>query len=1147
MRFSYWVWALRFAALRLSAQWRSLVTTALGILLATIVGASMPLYTSAIAQLGLVQHLQQQAADAVNISVEYRLPTSAPTAQSFDAAWSQTDTTFRSYTTGIFSIWLNTIISWGETQPMFLVRSGQDVPDVRVRLGYYDDPNKSVAVVQGSPPQDVKDSNAAFDVSVGNEIATILDLSVGDEMTLDQRGWESSIPIRVRITAIVDAARPQDTYFMEPSPLRTSGRGNIEPTFLTTRSNFIRATTAYLPEASPQLGWRLLVDYPQLPVSAISGVANTVIAYEAGLEELSRSGELPANTGLQTELPTHLQDYQRQVGLNNAPLGSILLQIGSLVLFFLVTTAALVRRSERSEVAMLQSRGAQDGQIFVWRGFEAALLCILCALVAPLAAQALLVWLTPALSGIPELPIPLTTDAFVYSAGAAFIAFIALMATLRPMLRLPLILSGGTTRRAETQPWWQRYYLDVLFLIIGTGAIWRLISTNSPVIVQGDSDVRSDWLLLIAPTLMFVALGSILLRVFPAIVAFVAHGFAARTGLNSVLAAWQVSREPVHYGRIVFLLALAIGIGWFATSFYATVRRSQADRAQYQIGADVRLQERSATLNSPRARAVDTYTAAEGVQSAGVALRYAQELSTTLTRRLTGEILAIDPSFASVAYWRSDLGALPQPRTVSMPESVGRVLPAQSRALRMWMRLEGDLVIDESGRALWVPLLRLTAMSPSARFRNAQGTFTNRPFEIIQFEGLESGEQLDPVVFTLESFQPPGEDQRRALEYIQRLSGWVLYEVDVSDLGAGVHLESIYWQNNQGFGLAVPELSLLLADMSIIAADGNSMPLDWLNNTDSWDLVRDTGVEITGTINSVSVPDVARSGLRAEWRQSGNNASMGIVLDYPDIGGVPAAISTPVAVANELSVDGQFTLYVNQGYVTFRVESIVNYYPSLYNHFLVADLDTLLYVLNRRPSAAVYASEVWLRLDSGVRWSEVAPILAQDSVSSGYTLSNVQTVDAVINTFQTNLLSVGLLGLMIIGFLVAFILSVFSLLTYTALTTRSRRPDLAVLRALGVSSFELLCSIGIEQILVLITAQLVGIVLGVMISNTVLPTLSTSASGTSIVPPFSIQVEPILLAQYAISIGVVLWLVLLASLLLVRQISITRTLRTGAE
>jgi len=81
----------------------------------------------------------------------------------------------------------------------------------------------------------------------------------------------------------------------------------------------------------------------------------------------------------------------------------------------------------------------------------------------------------------------------------------------------------------------------------------------------------------------------------------------------------------------------------------------------------------------------------------------------------------------------------------------------------------------------------------------------------------------------------------------------------------------------------------------------------------------------------------------------------------------------------------------------------------------------------------------------------------------------------------------------------------------------------------------------------MLAGVLLGAALGAILSNRVVPTLAIGATGEAITPPFVVQVEVAALAQYGLIMAGVLLAVLIASLLLVRRLSLAQTLRLGEE
>ncbi|GAB4569489.1 MAG: hypothetical protein Kow0077_02110 [Anaerolineae bacterium] len=1140
-------WALRLALLRLTAQWQSLLTIVIGVLLAGVIGANAPLYTAAVAQVGMVQRLAQAPPEDVHLFS--RISLTSLDVDDLGQTWQDADAVVQNLAGEVFESalpgWVRDVVPWAESAPMFVVRDGEDIPDTRMRVAHYAGWQDAVRLIEGEWPTDRAGDGFDLEVALSLRASIQLGLTVGDTIILDQRGWETSQPIRARITALVAEQDEADPYWMPPSPLRVDGSSQYaaEPNALTTRAGFLRVAQEYVPQTRSLLGWRVLFDHTQLPYTAIPDAVARLKGFEAGMSTLFTPVDgRTLNFVYTTRLADVLTRYAGEVSLLGAPFGLLLLQIGALVLFFLVATATLVRRGERRELAMLQSRGAFDRQLVVLRGMEALLIAVACAVLAPFVARWLLVGLAPVFTGIERLPLVLNSQAFLFAMLAAGFAFVALMATLRPVLRQPLILAGGSAARADVQPWWQRYYLDILLFIVGGAALWRLVNTSSPLSGTQLGGLEADPLLLMAPALLFVALGSVLLRMFPGVMSLLARYFARRDGLSGALATWQVSRESAHYGRIALLLTLAIGIGWFATSFRATVNRSHNDQARYAVGTDVRLQERDIVLDVDRVRPLAVYQNDPEVVAASPVMRYFNaDVSNDRQRPIPGEVLAIDSdTFGNVLYWRTDLGPVKAPRAPGQALDLpvpGRVLPVRPERIGVWARFDVP-GFSFSAASVYQPdlnrLLQRTELY--LRLRDETGAFLHVPFEAVQVEWTRLG------------VDRPGLDSRSF-----NTTGWVYLEASLAGLDyapqGDLRLEAIYWRHRARNTRQENDLRLSFADLTLIAPDGTTTSLNWLTDS-GWELVYDSGALIRdGATASAVVPDRAQTGRQVVWDQRGLLSTLGIVLDYPEAPPVPAIASTSLMAVNGLQPGDTYRL-INIDGVSPQVQVLdtVDYYPTLYadqRPFLVVDQAALLYAINRRPGAAVYADEMWLRLQPGV---DSASFVARlDVEGDSYVILRQETLAQRLRALQTNPLALGLMGLLFLAFIVALVLSVVGLVTYAALTAQGRRGEFGVLRAMGLSLERLAISLALEQSLVVLTGVLLGAGLGAVLSDRVVPTLAIGATGETITPPFVVQVETVALLQYVGIMGLVLVAVLGASLYVVRRLSLSQTLRLGEE
>lgn len=1127
-------WIGRFILLRLLARWQATAAWIMGVGLVAVIGATIPLYTVSIAQIGMVQRLEH--APAQNAQVSARTSLRAAQFAPLDAAWARMDSHIRQHVatafSGVLDGWVLKIVSAGETTPMQVVVQDTDLP-ARLSVAHFESWQQAAYLVEGEWPAEPSDPAIDLEAALGRDMATQLGLQAGSDIVLEQRGWESSIPVRVRITAIVEAIDALQTGTPPMLRISSAPNGGLESNILTTRASFLRVAEAHVPDTGTTFGWWVLFDHSALEYAHRADAIAGVEAFKRRIVEQDVAGAEGSTFIFATQLPAILDEYETEVDTLRAPFGILLLEIGVLALFYLMVTAALLRRSDRREIAILKSRGIASGRLLTLHAAEALVICTLAAAIAPFVSQWFLEWIVPLLTRIEHLDLTLDRTVFAAATIAAGVAGIVQVATLLPVLRLPLTSGGGAQARDVKSPWWQRYYVDLVLLLIGAAAFWRLITNRSPLNTTQTGSVQADPLLLLAPVLLFVAVGSVLLRVFPAVSGALARLVARRRQLTAPLAAWHVSREPAHYGQITFLLALAIGIGWLATSFQVTLARSQHDRAAYAVGSDIRIEERDTTIKTRRIRPLAFYTALPSVEAISPAARYfVPNIGSEGRQSVAGEVLAVDPAtFGAVSYWRDDLGELMLPDSAAALPTPGRVLPVRPARISLWARLDQPVldamarpVLSESGAVLYEPNTdQLRAMvGIGARLRDANGMPVH-------------------VALSIVDLLPD--------------SGWAYLEGSVPETVPGdLRLESIYWHNGwQWHWTRSRSYRLYLAALALTAPDGTHVALDWLANDARWDVLHDSGGAIDATADIVPSPDAPgdlrnSESFRVTWDQDGNRSVLGMVLNYPEPGPIPAIVSEELVALNGLLPGTRFQVgAIEYARPWFEMAATTAYFPSLYadRPFIVIDQQALLYTLNRRPSADLFPSEVWLRLEDGA--SSNAAIDALHAQTDQSIQLSIRTYDDALNSLDENMLLAGLIGLLYLAFGVALALAIISHLTYSALTTFQRRAQYGVLRALGLSANLLVATIALEHLIVLVTGTLLGALLGAGISAQMIPTLALGATGESITPPFMIRFEQAALAQYAVLVLLLMVVTSSASVVLVRRLTLGDLLRFGEE
>ena len=296
--------------------------------------------------------------------------------------------------------------------------------------------------------------------------------------------------------------------------------------------------------------------------------------------------------------------------------------------------------------------------MFVLEGLTIA---VLATVAAPLVAAAAisLMGLTPAFSDLTGgglLDIRLSSTSFMLGALGGVLGLVALVLPAFQVSRTGVIRHRQEAARPTALPAFQRYYVDVLLLIVSIYLFRQLTEQGSVVATDllGESAVSE--LLLALPGLTLIAAAVVLLRIFPIAMNLAGRLLSGSIPAGLVMGIWQMARSPTHYARLSLLLILAAGLGIFASSFGATLERSFLERVLHSTGADVKvegIQGRDFTEAGSAALSAE-YAGVQGVGTATAVLRKGgQDLS-----RLVGipfEMFAVDPAvFGGVAFFRED-------------------------------------------------------------------------------------------------------------------------------------------------------------------------------------------------------------------------------------------------------------------------------------------------------------------------------------------------------------------------------------------------------------------------------------------------------------------------------------------------------------
>ncbi len=400
----------------------------------------------------------------------------------------------------------------------------------------------------------------------------------------------------------------------------------------------------------------------------------------------------------------------------------------TLILAFVILIITLVAERQRSDVAMLRSRGATTSQVAGVSALEGLLLGAL-ALAIALPASLLLAYTIGQtrsfldFSLATDLRVELTWASARYGVAVAVLALIALIVPVLGNARHTIVTYKRERARSLRPPWWQRFWLDALLLIPAGYGTYVLHQQGSLLRDAADipTDPFQDPLLFLVPSLSVCALALFVLRLFPLIMRVLSWLAAQTRSVGLLLATRQLSRAAGFYAAPLGLLVVTLSLSAYTASLAATLDSHMWDQQQYQVGADVSLvdlgddpQSVQEAVYQPTSRTywsfapVIDYIEVPGIVDATRVGRYKAQIRVGGDNQ-PGVFFGVDRvDLARVAFWRRDFAREPLGALMNhlAARQDGVLLPrARMEANQIEVGDRIEVVINDFGQHAVVPLI----------------------------------------------------------------------------------------------------------------------------------------------------------------------------------------------------------------------------------------------------------------------------------------------------------------------------------------------------------------------------------------------------------------------------------------------------------
>ena len=139
----------------------------------------------------------------------------------------------------------------------------------------------------------------------------------------------------------------------------------------------------------------------------------------------------------------------------------------------------------------------------------------------------------------------------------------------------------------------------------------------------------------------------------------------------------------------------------------------------------------------------------------------------------------------------------------------------------------------------------------------------------------------------------------------------------------------------------------------------------------------------------------------------------------------------------------------------------------------------------------------------------------------------------------------GLFGVLSVGFTASAVLTVLGFLLYAIFSFRRRFIEMGMLRAVGLSAFQMMVLLASELAFLILIGLAAGTGLGIWVSNFFIPYLQIGTGAAAYIPPYLVQIDWLAVARIYVLFGVIFLAALGALGVLLLRMKIFQAVKLG--
>lgn len=422
---------------------------------------------------------------------------------------------------------------------------------------------------------------SVLEVMVLEEALFRNDLHIGDEFTYPVQGGGGIPPLKVRIVGSFKPIQETDPYWFQ-------GFEGLLGTFLVHEKVFQDELLVKKGIPLNLANWYYAFDLRSIQTGMIAPLEKKLKRLDINLYQKLK------DTKVDLSFIDLLNDFKRESIQLQILLFTLAAPMLGMVIYYIVMNARQALDRQRSDIAVIRSRGASTGQIIWMYVLESLLLGGVALIIGPL-----LGWIMAKSIGSSNgfltfvdrksIPVGFHAETMLYGLAAVLLAMGATLVPAVQYARSSIVGMKQQLARADRAPVWQRWFLDVALLGVSAYGWYsfrerKLLSEQTGL---GSDQLQVHPLLFFVPALTIFALGLFFLRLFPWILKLVNRIGKKLFPVSIYLTLAQLSRSSKSYYPLMLLLTLTLGLGVYNASAARTIDLNSTERTLYQYGTDV--------------------------------------------------------------------------------------------------------------------------------------------------------------------------------------------------------------------------------------------------------------------------------------------------------------------------------------------------------------------------------------------------------------------------------------------------------------------------------------------------------------------------------------------------------------------------------